>query len=152
MEEDFLKYGDYITLYTDSGEGYLASIGFNSPEIFLQQCSKLHNSHIFNVNSMVFEVVPKLSYDAMKEQRREAKALQTRTENPNNQGFDQNDVQEVLVQQTRMQTLEKRVKMNDENNTRYRQAMLGRKVMYGQPIQLMHVDSGYFIQHAKRVS
>ena len=48
---------------------------FNSPKLFLQYCSKLHRSHIVNVRNMVFEVVPKLSYDSCKEYKREMKAL-----------------------------------------------------------------------------
>jgi hypothetical protein len=32
---------------------------------------------------MVFEIVPKLSYDAMKELRRERKAIKAKSENPN---------------------------------------------------------------------
>ena len=131
MEEDFLKYGDFICLYTDSSKGYLTSIGFNSPEIYIQQCSKLHNSHIFNSRSMVFEVVPKLSYDAMREYRREVKAANTREQNTQNEGFEQSDVQQIMIQQKRLETLEKRVKVNDENNAKYQKAMLGRKVMYG---------------------
>ena len=39
----------------------------------MQQCSKLHRSHIVNARNMVFEVVPKLSYDSQKEYKREIK-------------------------------------------------------------------------------
>ena len=40
----------------------------------MQHCSKLHRSHIVNVSNFVFEVIPKLSYDCMKEWRRDKKA------------------------------------------------------------------------------
>lgn len=83
---------------------------------------------------MVFEVVPKLSYDAMREWRREAKAVKARNENPNYDLGDQNDVQQMMLQQKRWETLEKRVKQNNENNSKYRKLTYGRKVMYGQPI------------------
>lgn len=75
MESEFLKYGDEICLYSDSAFGYLTTEGFNSPKLFLQYCSKLHRSHIVNVRNMVFEVVPKLSYDSAKEYKREMKAI-----------------------------------------------------------------------------
>lgn len=33
MDEDFLKIGDQICLYSDSVNGYLTSISFNNPVI-----------------------------------------------------------------------------------------------------------------------
>ena len=54
MESEFLKYGDEIVLYTDQAFGYLATFGYNSKELFMQQCSKLHRSHILNMRNFVF--------------------------------------------------------------------------------------------------
>lgn len=73
MDDEFLKYGDQICMYSEEASGYLATIGFNSPKLFLQSCSRLHRSHIINVCNLVFEVVPKLTYSSMKEMRREGK-------------------------------------------------------------------------------
>lgn len=74
MDSEFLKYGDQICLYSEEACGYLTTIGFNSPKLYIQHCSKLHRSHIVNVSNFVFEIVPKLSYDCMKEWRRDKKA------------------------------------------------------------------------------
>lgn len=82
MDEDFLKIGDQICLYTDSASGYLASLGFNSPEVYIQSCSKLHCSHIPNIRNMVFQITPKLSYDAEKEFRREMKSIKQKEGDP----------------------------------------------------------------------
>ena len=35
MDEDFLKMGDHICLFSDSAYGYMTSMGFNSPEIYI---------------------------------------------------------------------------------------------------------------------
>lgn len=44
------------------------------------------------------------------------------------------------------------MKINKINNEKLIQNMTGRKVTYGMPIQLMHLDSGYFLQYNKRIS
>ena len=82
MDENFLKIGDEILLHSDSAHGFLSSLSFNSREIYLQQCSKLHNSHIFNMRNMVFRVMPRLSYEAIRSARREMKLKLQREENP----------------------------------------------------------------------
>ena len=71
MDEDFLKFGDQITLYSDTAFGYLSSMSFNAASVHVQQCSKIHISHTQNFRNMSFTVLPKLNYDAMKELRRE---------------------------------------------------------------------------------
>ena len=45
MDEDFLKYGDQIVLYSDTADGYLTSMSFNAASVHVQQCSKIHISH-----------------------------------------------------------------------------------------------------------
>lgn len=44
-----------------------------STAIYLEQASKLHPSWIFNWRSMVFRIMPRLSYEAIREMRRERK-------------------------------------------------------------------------------
>ena len=73
MDDDFLKIGDHICLFSDSVNGYLSSMSFNSPLITVQKCASMHISHVFNLRNMVFEILPKLTYDAMKELRHEKK-------------------------------------------------------------------------------
>jgi hypothetical protein len=80
MDQEFLKLGDQIALFSDESKGYLTSMGFNSPQIYLQVCSKLHDSHFQNQRSMLFQVVPRLSYDALKELRREEKQKESRSD------------------------------------------------------------------------
>jgi hypothetical protein len=75
MDEDFLKIGDQIVLYSDTAFGYLTSMSFNASNVYMQECSKIHISHTQNLRNMAFQVIPKLNYDAMKEIRREEKAL-----------------------------------------------------------------------------
>ena len=33
-----MKYGDNIMLFSDSSHGYLTTIGFSSPDLFVQKC------------------------------------------------------------------------------------------------------------------
>ena len=54
MDEDFLKIGDQICLFSDTANGFLTSMSFNNPVISVQQCSQLHLSHIGNVRNMIF--------------------------------------------------------------------------------------------------
>ena len=93
---------------------------------------------------MVFEVVPKLSYDAIKEMRREIKLIKAREENTD-EGQEPVSPEQFEIRKKRMETLEKRVKQNHDNNLKYIEAVKGRRVLYGQYIQLRHVDSGYYI-------
>ena len=86
--------------------------------------------------------MPKLAYDAMRELRREKKKIIHNDESPSSQ---QKDPNELLVQLQKQETLERRVKNNETNNKKLIQDLHGRRVSYGQPIQLMHVDSGYFL-------
>ena len=109
----------------------------------------MHSSHVFNTRDMVFRVTPSLSYDAFRLTRRNQKYLKARKENPN---IPKPTVEEMQIQAAKEEGLKKRIAININNNHGTIEHYFGKKVLYGSPIQLMHVDSGYFIQHAKRVS
>ena len=111
MDSEFLKYGDQICLYSDETAGYLTTIGFNAPRLYVQHCSKLHRSHIVNVSNFVFEIVPKLSYDCMKELRRDRKAQKLKSVSKTTES-----VEEQNAYAEKMQMLEKRIKMQDKSN------------------------------------
>lgn len=55
-------------------------------------------------------------------------------------------------QAERWAILKRRLIAQGQNNITIMNEWFGKKVLYGQNIQLMHVDSGYFLQHAKKVS
>ena len=67
MNSSFLKIGDSICLYTDVGEGYLNTIGFNHMNFYVQKTAKLRNALIPNQRHMVFTVAPKLNYNISRE-------------------------------------------------------------------------------------
>ena len=48
--------------------------------------------------------------------------------------------------------LQKRITQQISNNEQWIRIQNGKKITYGTPIQLMHVDSGMFIQYAKKTS
>ena len=150
MDDDFLKYGDQILLYSDSIHGYITTIGFNSPKILVQQCSKIHCSHIPNLRSMVFQVIPKLGYDPMRELRREKKAINQRAMSKQLDGG-QDDCNEdrmkneILLQHEKTRMLEKRIEQQNLNNLRWIKKQRGKKILYGTSIQMMHVDSGMYL-------
>ena len=48
--------------------------------------------------------------------------------------------------------MRKRITINIANNVDTIDFFFGKKIKYGMPIQLMHVDSDFFLQHAKKVS
>lgn len=149
MDEEFLKFGDQICLFSDTAYGYLTSMSFNAPDVYLQQCSKLHSSHTYNMRNMAFKVVPKLGYDSYKDHRREVKAVKARESIPNLTGAPEEN---VLLMQQKWETHERRMNLNKINNDKYIDMMNKRKVTYGMPIQLMHVDSGYFLTMTKSLS
>jgi hypothetical protein len=98
---------------------------------------------------MVFRVTPSLSYDAFRLWRRNQKYLKSRKENPS---IPKMTVEELQIQQAKEDSLRKRIIINEHNNHVTIKHFFGKRVTYGSPIQLMHVDSGFFIQHAKKVS
>lgn len=148
MDNEFLKYGDQICLFSDEAAGYLSTIGFNSPKLQIQHCAKLHRSHIVNVRNFVFEVVPKLSYDSMKEWRREKKAQKLKEISNVKDPHKEDEGAQTL----KAKMLDKRIKTQDQGNENWIQMMRGKKVLYGTQIQLRHKDSGMYLQHAKRCS
>ena len=60
------------------------------------------------------------------------------------------DDKEFMLEKFRM--LQKRIEQQHINNRRWIVKQQGKRVMYGTPVQLRHVDSGMYIQHAKRSS
>ena len=66
----------------------------------------MHISHVFNLRNMVFEILPKLTYDAMKELRREKKAREE-AERQKDQHRENNvmDPSEIMAQQLKMATI-----------------------------------------------
>ena len=96
---------------------------FNSPKLFLQYCSKLHRSHIVNVRNMVFEVVPKLSYDSAKEYKREMKTLKAQQANKKNQGSNDAVPPLDLMQQEKFSILQRRIEQQNIANQRWIEKM-----------------------------
>lgn len=159
MDDDFLKYGDQIMLFSDTAHGYLSTIGFSTPELFVEKCSKLHPSNVVNLRNMVFQVIPKLGYDPMRELKREQKATKARELNEQlKQGDNKQEEQrelspaEILLVQEKTRMLQKRIEQQHVNNDRWIKLLAGKKIMYGKQIQLMHVDSGMFLQYSKKTS
>lgn len=70
MNSKFLKYGDTITLYSEQTKGFLTSMGFNNPDLFVQSDPHSDKAFIPNQRNMVFKVVPRLTYDAAKDYRK----------------------------------------------------------------------------------
>ena len=106
MDNEYLKYGDQICLYNEDTHGYLATIGFNAPKLYLQKCSQLHQSHIVNLSNLVFEIVPKLDYGMMKEFRRDKKAQKLKSAS----GI-KDSPEDVLIFNQKMKMLEKRISL-----------------------------------------
>lgn len=130
-----MKFGDKILLYSDSAFAYLTTMGFNSPELFGQQSAKLHESNMPNISSMVFEIVPKLGYDSMRELRRENKQLKQRELNQQSRSEHiKGSEQDVLKQQEKQMMLQKRIDQQTIANNRWIKKLEGKKVTYGSPI------------------
>jgi hypothetical protein len=53
--------------------------------------------------------------------------------------------EQQVQQQRRWDQHDKRMNLNRINNDKYIALLNKRKITYGSPIQLMHVDSGYFL-------
>jgi len=104
---------------------------------------------VFNIRDMVFRVTPRLSYDAHREYRRDQKHLKARKENPSEKPM---ELEQQELQKKKEEVLKKRIEVGTENNNSTIAHFFGKKVTYGIELQLMHVDSGFYLQHAKRVS
>lgn len=102
-------------------------------------------SNIFNVRNMVFRIMPRLSYEAIRSARREMKLQLERKENPDAKWADKKTTEDMRIQSEKDAQLKKRKQKNVEQNVLYYESMKGRKVTYGSTIQLMHSDSGYFL-------
>ena len=61
-DSSFLKFGDMICLYSDVADGYLSAIGHNHPNFIVQTVKDQTLSTVPNQRSMVFQVLPKLTY------------------------------------------------------------------------------------------
>lgn len=82
---------------------------------------------------MVFQIVPKLNYDAMRELRREHKLQNQKAQDPNLK-YEDKSVEQMILQAQRWETLERRKQINHENNLKYMADQFGQKVYYGHPI------------------
>jgi hypothetical protein len=69
----------------------------------------------------------------MKELRREHKLLKQKAEDPAMK-LEEKTVEQINIQTKRMQTLERRLVDQDENNQKLIDEMFGKKVYYGMPV------------------
>ena len=75
MDSNYLKYGDRVVLYVDHFQGYVSSQGyfaplpssFTNPNVFLQKHFPEADFFTRNYRDFVFEISPKLHYDARKD-------------------------------------------------------------------------------------
>jgi len=143
----FVCYGDFILLRGEEFGGFLTSFSFTDPACFLQEASS-DLREVANHRAMIFEVLPKLMYDNVKELR------QLQTASPIiNTTFKSSPVR-VLRATTALEkdeilkfvSLSQRVAAEDEVNNRTIQQRRGENVLYGQEVQLRHAASMYFLK------
>ena len=95
----------------------------------MQQCSKLHRSHIVNARNMVFEVVPKLSYDSQKEYKREIKQMKMKESIEAQTGKAPTGPDRLLKE--KLETLQRRIQQQNQANERWIEHCRGNRVQYG---------------------
>lgn len=141
MEERVLKFGDFVLLQCENIEGLLTSSGYANNTLSLQEGSIDEMYSLPNLRNCVFQVLPKLSYDAI----RELKSYMKKTQGTR-PGMGKDERQE---DKKRLESYEQRVKTEDEMNDKIIHALAGEYVTYGQEIQLRHMPSNMLLKVKK---
>lgn len=76
---------------------------------------------------MVFEVIPKLSYDSSKEYKREMKAIKIAENSATGQGGGGGGMEQLA----KLSMLQKRIELQAKSNERWEDLMRGKRVTYG---------------------
>jgi hypothetical protein len=135
MDEKYVHYGDYIMLYEESLAGYLMSLGFIDESVSVQEVQDLDTTQ--NVRSMLFQVIPKLSYENAVELRKMLHKTEVPVRNISTRRASMLDKDEA----ERLDNLQSRKEGEGEVNEKVIQQRSGEPILYGQEIQLRHVAS-----------
>ncbi|EAR96945.2 cation channel family protein (macronuclear) [Tetrahymena thermophila SB210] len=175
-----VKFGDYITIQgtlldknntNGAHYGYMCTTGFTNNEIYLekqsksifantsnqdQQISQKPEDNVFSIKNYreyVFQIWPKLDYDAHKkysklleEKNQIQKKLKSSKDNIDISEEDQERMKEYLNEVREKIKIAKIAKESEKaNNLKQLESVKGNFVCYGQEIFLMHADSQSFL-------
>jgi hypothetical protein len=134
MGEKFVHYGDYMMIFAEDIGGYLMSPGFTDETVSVQEAEDL--DIIDNVRGMLFQVLPKLSYDNAQELAKFHQKLES-SKAHSMRGRSQLDKDET----ERLESLQQRKEAEAEINERVIEQRSEETMLYGHEIQLRHVPS-----------
>jgi hypothetical protein len=145
MEDKFLCYGDSILLYCEDIPGYMSSSGFTDSSLYVQSVPNNDLRLVPNARYMLFQVLPKLSYENTIELTRELKRIDMNSSRQKTMEFPStldNEEHKYLT------SLRQRVKVEEELNERTITQRAGDFVTYGQEIQLRHAASKMLLRES----
>lgn len=149
--ETIVKYGHLVTIQglTLGKTGCLSSVGFTDLNIYVQtmpnplsEDSAKKILAINNYSNLVFQIWPKLNFEANKEYNKLKKSQKMLKIIESEEAGNQTDM-DVLLQ--RIEKMKKRKQDEIDSNNLLLESYLNREVTYGSEIQLFHVDSKYFL-------
>jgi hypothetical protein len=118
MELGYVNYGDYVMLLAEDSSGYLMSPGFVDKAVVVQEAENL--SLTPNVRAMLFQVIPRLSYDALQHSNSSLADAEKK----------------------------KRKEVENDLNEKTIQVRSGEPIVYGQELQFRHVKSQMMLRAA----
>ena len=161
QNEPYILYGDYLILVgsqlkrqNDEVTGALSATGFTDHRIFFQNMpfhllnlektqSEENLTLIRNYRDFVFQIWPKLNYEANKEYR---KVMKEKSKYESMRNSDVKENQKAAEEfEKRLIKIRNRSLEEDKANKSAIDLNRGKTVTYHSEIQLMHVDSGLFI-------
>jgi len=164
MEQDFLKYGDLVTLFGSIpssiqspvrrsrrnpfqafvSTGFLSAIGFTDDRVFLQTVPNpladplIAVGDLKNQRELVFQVWPKLSCEAHKQMRKLKKERDLL--NGDSDDEEKEATEEAFIK------LSNRIKEEKKANQKILEYALNNPVVYGSEVQFMHVSSKSYLK------
>ena len=154
MDTAYLKFGDYIYLYSEEQEGYLSAFGFFEPDLSCMRLSPEEKEVTPHHHALVFSMVPRLMYEAHDEfdeneenlarlKQIEMQAASKDAEAPaedEKKALNNSEEQRLLLK--KQQLLRRRKKQERDNNARLVEQRNGDYILFGYEVQLMHINTG----------
>ena len=139
LASSFLKYGDEVLLYSEQMVGFLYSEGWFDQTVYLPKVEKDSLKYLQN---FVFQVNPKLSYDAQRQLAHLDNASSKHDLLPAEDEQRKLEAQELAKNK---EILKKRCKQEEYYNSRTKRTKFGQYVVYGNDIELLHKASNKIV-------
>jgi hypothetical protein len=141
MEGKFVSFGDYLLLSSEEPSGFLSSAGFTDPDCYVQEASDEDLMLLANKRHMIFQILPKLSYE---NQRELDKYREEKSHSASHFKSEMHEEEKQILM-----NLELRAKAEEDLNEKTIHQRAGENLTYGQEVQLRHMSSGMLLSVSK---